>query len=532
LNKADVADINTGMGRVRVPLPLIALGACVQIAYVPCVFAAPHDALIAKHAAAHGVPESLVRRVIQIESKGNPRFVSKGNYGLMQIRVGTARAMGYRGKPDGLLDPDTNMTYAVKYLAGAYRAAGCNESRAISLYQRGYYGVRRAKCLTPRPSPPQVADVAERRSAAAQRPEAVHTAAPDVLRPKVVHTQTILRPRPEPVREPAVAKPEPETVAKAGPAPAAIDVPTAKPVTEPTIKPVTAPRMNLVTALSISKPRAEPSAPPAAAKPQAEEPAKQPSAIAHATPPTMSAGQPRPETGTTRPAAKLPAEAATKPAAATLGAKPVPTRSIAKPDAGPASRQPTARQQPEQAAPLAAAKVNLALVPLPPARPEPKPSVQQPLQAAAKLDAVPIPLARPEPAEQAQPAIGALDTKAVPMPRAKPEFQVPEKSARRLARAGAAASPAPANEGALSPPAKTAPDQASPLVVANLEPGAVPLPAAKPEVKPLERDAKPSQPSAKKRMRPSRKARSADLLTTIKTLFAPDRRSRKRWARR
>ena len=32
----------------------------------------------------------LVRRVIHIESKGNPRVVSKGNYGLMQIRLGTA----------------------------------------------------------------------------------------------------------------------------------------------------------------------------------------------------------------------------------------------------------------------------------------------------------------------------------------------------------------------------------------------------------------------------------------------------------
>jgi hypothetical protein len=30
------------------------------------------------------------------------------------------------------------MTYAVKYLAGAYRAAGGNESRAVALYASGY----------------------------------------------------------------------------------------------------------------------------------------------------------------------------------------------------------------------------------------------------------------------------------------------------------------------------------------------------------------------------------------------------------
>ena len=88
---------------------------------------------------AAGVPQSLVERVIRRESGGNPRAVSHGNYGLMQIRLATARAMGYTGSAAGLLDPQTNMTYAVRYLAGAYRAAGGNEARAIALYSRGYY---------------------------------------------------------------------------------------------------------------------------------------------------------------------------------------------------------------------------------------------------------------------------------------------------------------------------------------------------------------------------------------------------------
>jgi soluble lytic murein transglycosylase-like protein len=58
---------------------------------------------------------------------------------MMQIRLGTARAMGYTGSAAGLLDPDTNMTYAVRYLAGAYKAAGGNHDRAVSNYARGYY---------------------------------------------------------------------------------------------------------------------------------------------------------------------------------------------------------------------------------------------------------------------------------------------------------------------------------------------------------------------------------------------------------
>lgn len=97
------------------------------------------DELVRKHAQATGVPEQLIRRVIHIESRGNPRAVNRGNFGLMQIRLGTARAMGYRGNAQGLLDADTNMTFAVRYLAGAYRAARGDQDRAIRHYQRGYY---------------------------------------------------------------------------------------------------------------------------------------------------------------------------------------------------------------------------------------------------------------------------------------------------------------------------------------------------------------------------------------------------------
>ena len=97
------------------------------------------DALIARHAAANNLPEDLVRRVIKRESGGNPRVVSAGNYGLMQIKLATARSMGYTGNAAGLLDADTNMTYAVKYLAGAYRVANGNTNRAVHYYAAGYY---------------------------------------------------------------------------------------------------------------------------------------------------------------------------------------------------------------------------------------------------------------------------------------------------------------------------------------------------------------------------------------------------------
>lgn len=98
------------------------------------------DALIAQYAAANGVPVSLVHRVIIRESRYNPRLIGRGSaMGLMQIKPATARGVGYHGSAAGLLDPETNLTYAVRYLAGAWRLANGSESRAVSYYARGYY---------------------------------------------------------------------------------------------------------------------------------------------------------------------------------------------------------------------------------------------------------------------------------------------------------------------------------------------------------------------------------------------------------
>ncbi|ACI92357.1 lytic transglycosylase, catalytic [Afipia carboxidovorans OM5] len=98
-----------------------------------------YRAMVERHAAAQGVPPELVHRVIMRESRYNPRAVHAGNYGMMQIKLQTARGLGYTGTAQGLLDPETNLTYAVKYLAGAYRTAGGNHDRAVSYYAGGYY---------------------------------------------------------------------------------------------------------------------------------------------------------------------------------------------------------------------------------------------------------------------------------------------------------------------------------------------------------------------------------------------------------
>src|ERR1700736_2719443 len=101
---------------------------------------AQYDALIATHARANDVPEALVHRVIVRESRYQPHLVGRGGtIGLMQIKLATARSLGYTGDAAGLRDPNTNLTYAVKYLAGAYRAANGDHKRAMAYYASGYY---------------------------------------------------------------------------------------------------------------------------------------------------------------------------------------------------------------------------------------------------------------------------------------------------------------------------------------------------------------------------------------------------------
>ncbi|OKO76316.1 lytic transglycosylase domain-containing protein [Bradyrhizobium sp. AS23.2] len=101
---------------------------------------AEYAEMVAMHARANGVPEALVHRVIMRESRYQPGLVGHGGtIGLMQIKLATARGLGYTGDAAGLRDPDTNLTYAVKYLAGAYHAANGDHARAIRYFAGGYY---------------------------------------------------------------------------------------------------------------------------------------------------------------------------------------------------------------------------------------------------------------------------------------------------------------------------------------------------------------------------------------------------------
>ncbi len=95
--------------------------------------------LARRYARRHGVPLSLLHRIIMRESRYHPRLVNRSFFGLMQITPATARGMGFRGAPKGLLDAETNLTYATPYLANAWLLSDGDTDQAVRYYSSGYY---------------------------------------------------------------------------------------------------------------------------------------------------------------------------------------------------------------------------------------------------------------------------------------------------------------------------------------------------------------------------------------------------------
>lgn len=96
-------------------------------------------ALINKYADLYEIPRPLVHRLAVRESTHRPGAVNRPYYGLLQILPATARSMGFRGKPTDLLDAETNLKYAGKYLRGAWLLADGSYDNAVKHYSRGYW---------------------------------------------------------------------------------------------------------------------------------------------------------------------------------------------------------------------------------------------------------------------------------------------------------------------------------------------------------------------------------------------------------
>ncbi|WP_076646621.1 lytic transglycosylase domain-containing protein [Pontibaca methylaminivorans] len=95
--------------------------------------------LINKYAAEYDLPPTLIHKLAIRESTHRPGARNGPYYGLLQILPATARSMGFRGQPSDLLDAETNLKYAGRYLRGAWLLSDGSQDRAIGWYARGYY---------------------------------------------------------------------------------------------------------------------------------------------------------------------------------------------------------------------------------------------------------------------------------------------------------------------------------------------------------------------------------------------------------
>jgi soluble lytic murein transglycosylase-like protein len=87
--------------------------------------------------AEHNVPSTLAIAVVTLESNWDAKALSQGNYGLGQIKCGTARGIGFNGKCSALLQPEVNLEYSMTYLRMALDQAGGDQCQALTFYNEG-----------------------------------------------------------------------------------------------------------------------------------------------------------------------------------------------------------------------------------------------------------------------------------------------------------------------------------------------------------------------------------------------------------
>lgn len=103
------------------------------------------DKMIERAAADNNIPSELAYAVVRVESHYNPKAKGSGVYGLSQIQPATARSLGFSGQPSDLYDPETNLRYGMKYLAGAWQQSGHDVCGAAMKYKGGHRTTRMSR---------------------------------------------------------------------------------------------------------------------------------------------------------------------------------------------------------------------------------------------------------------------------------------------------------------------------------------------------------------------------------------------------
>ncbi|MEJ1161551.1 transglycosylase SLT domain-containing protein [Prosthecomicrobium sp. N25] len=132
----------TPLDVAALPVPKPAPREDKQVAVAGDVFAKSVDEyrqMVAREAEAQKIPPKLAAAIVEVESGYDPkRKGDDGKVGLTQINVRIARQFGYKGSEKDLADPETNLRWGLKYLAGAHRKAGGDVCRTAMKFQSGH----------------------------------------------------------------------------------------------------------------------------------------------------------------------------------------------------------------------------------------------------------------------------------------------------------------------------------------------------------------------------------------------------------
>lgn len=89
-----------------------------------------------------GLPKGIMHAIATVESSNNPSAVHRNDgkgdsLGLNQIKLSTARLMGFRGTRKQLMRASVNSLYAATYLKHQIKRYGGNLSKAVTAYNAG-----------------------------------------------------------------------------------------------------------------------------------------------------------------------------------------------------------------------------------------------------------------------------------------------------------------------------------------------------------------------------------------------------------
>jgi len=116
MEKEDGWHHRTALSVMKLSAPLLAVLLTTGCETVSRSAEPPLHEMIRAAAVSHDISPEIALGLIDVESTFKPTASKDGNYGLMQVRVATAKAMGFKGNLTELMAPENNLEYGMRYL--------------------------------------------------------------------------------------------------------------------------------------------------------------------------------------------------------------------------------------------------------------------------------------------------------------------------------------------------------------------------------------------------------------------------------